>query len=62
MRCMIAIFEDFIGDFMKVFMDDFTIFGNTFNESLSNLEKVLKRCQKMSLELSWEKCYYMVKE
>lgn len=62
MRCMIAIFEDFIGDLMEVFMDDFRIFGNTFDECLMNLDKVLKRCQKVNLSLSWENYYYMVNE
>ncbi|CAH9102258.1 unnamed protein product [Cuscuta epithymum] len=62
MRCMIAIFEKFIGDFMEVFMDDFSIFGESFDECLHNLEKVLIRCEETHLALSWEKCHFMVKE
>jgi len=36
-------------------MDDFTIYGNTFEEALENLEKVLIRCQETNLALSNEK-------
>ena len=37
-------------------MDDFMAYGNTFQESLDNLEKLLIRCQEMNLSLSHEKC------
>ena len=37
-------------------MDDFTAYGNTFQEALENLEKVLIRCQETNLSLSHEKC------
>ncbi|GJT85710.1 reverse transcriptase domain-containing protein [Tanacetum coccineum] len=40
-RCMIAIFHDMCKDFMEVFMDDFSIFGNSFNSCLNNLSKIL---------------------
>ncbi|GJZ52139.1 DNA-directed DNA polymerase, partial [Tanacetum coccineum] len=30
-RCMTAIFHDMVEDFMEVFMDDFLVFGNSFN-------------------------------
>ncbi|CAH9082749.1 unnamed protein product [Cuscuta europaea] len=62
MRCMIAIFKKFIGDFMEVSMDDFSSFGESFDECLHNLEKVLIRCEETHLALSWEKCHFMVKE
>ncbi|GJU88575.1 reverse transcriptase domain-containing protein [Tanacetum coccineum] len=42
-RCMIAIFHDMIEKTMEVFMDDFSVFGNSFSTCLSNLEKMLKR-------------------
>jgi hypothetical protein len=44
-RCMMAIFSDLIEKVMEVFMDDFSIYGKTFEDCLSNLDKVLKRCQ-----------------
>ncbi|GKC14260.1 reverse transcriptase domain-containing protein [Tanacetum coccineum] len=42
-RCMMAIFHDMIEKTMKVFMDDFSVFGDSFDSCLSNLEKILKR-------------------
>nr|GEU66218.1 reverse transcriptase domain-containing protein [Tanacetum cinerariifolium] len=61
-RCMMAIFHDMIEKTMKVFMDDFSVFGNSFQTCLSNLEKMLKRCEDTNLCLNWEKSYFMVKE
>ena len=43
-------------------MDDFTAYGNTFQENLDNLEKVLIRCQEMNLSLSHEKCRMLLTE
>ena len=43
-------------------MDDFTAYGNTFQESLDNIEKVLIRCQETNLALSHEKCKMLVTE
>jgi len=40
-------------------MDDFIVYGNTFEEALENLEKVLKRCKEENLSLSHEKCFMM---
>ncbi|MGI4673531.1 reverse transcriptase family protein [Klebsiella pneumoniae] len=31
-RCMMAIFSDMVGEFLEVFMDDFSVFGDSFNE------------------------------
>ncbi|GJV68287.1 reverse transcriptase domain-containing protein [Tanacetum coccineum] len=59
-RCMMAIFQ--IEKTMEVFMDDFSVFGNSFSTCLSNLEKMLKRCEDTNLALNWEKCHFMVKE
>nr|GEZ76793.1 reverse transcriptase domain-containing protein [Tanacetum cinerariifolium] len=42
-RCMMAIFNDMIEQTMEVFMDDFSVFGNSFSTCLTNLEKMLKR-------------------
>ncbi|GKA70746.1 reverse transcriptase domain-containing protein [Tanacetum coccineum] len=41
-RCMMAIFHDMIEKTMEVFMDDFSVFGDSFDSCLSNLEKMLK--------------------
>ncbi|GJS48613.1 reverse transcriptase domain-containing protein [Tanacetum coccineum] len=40
-RCMTAIFHDMCKDFMEVFMDDFSVFGNSFDSCLNNLSKML---------------------
>nr|GEY92888.1 reverse transcriptase domain-containing protein [Tanacetum cinerariifolium] len=41
-RCIMAIFHDMIEKTMEVFMDDFSVFGNSFQTCLSHLEKMLK--------------------
>lgn len=61
-RCMASIFADFIEDIMEVFMDDFFVYGTSFNNCLNNLDKVLQRCEETNLVLSWDKCHFMVKE
>nr|GEZ70947.1 reverse transcriptase domain-containing protein [Tanacetum cinerariifolium] len=61
-RCMMAIFHDMIEKTMKVFMEDFSVFGNSFQTCLSHLEKMLKRCEDTNLCLNWEKSHFMVKE
>ena len=43
-------------------MDDFTAYGNTFQEDRDNLEKVLIQCQEMNLSLSHEKCKILLRE
>ena len=40
-RCMLAIFEDLIEDIMEVFMDDFSVYGDSFESCLRNLKRVL---------------------
>ncbi|KAK8516142.1 hypothetical protein V6N12_013549 [Hibiscus sabdariffa] len=59
-RCMLAIFSDMVEDYLEVFMDDFSVFGDNFDACLGNLAKVLKRCEKSDLVLNWEKSHFMV--
>nr|GEV22409.1 reverse transcriptase domain-containing protein [Tanacetum cinerariifolium]GEW06803.1 reverse transcriptase domain-containing protein [Tanacetum cinerariifolium] len=61
-RCMMAIFHDMIEKMMEVFMDDFSVFGDSFSSCLSYLDKMLKRSEDTNLVLNWEKCHFMVKE
>nr|GEV66934.1 reverse transcriptase domain-containing protein [Tanacetum cinerariifolium] len=61
-RCKMAIFHDMIEKTMEVFVDDFSVFGNSFQTCLSYLEKMLKRCEDTNLCLNWEKSHFMVKE
>ncbi|CAL8993232.1 unnamed protein product [Prunus brigantina] len=60
-RCMLAIFSDMIERFIEVFMDDFSVFGSSFDNCLNHLSLVLQRCQETNLILNWEKCQFMVK-
>ncbi|CAN6440999.1 unnamed protein product [Victoria cruziana] len=59
---MLSIFADMLDDTMEVFMDDFSIYGSSFDDCLQKLEKVLIRCEETNLVLSWEKSYFMVRE
>nr|GEZ10502.1 reverse transcriptase domain-containing protein [Tanacetum cinerariifolium] len=52
-RCMMAIFHDMIEKTMEVFMDDFSMFENSFSTCLTNLENMLKRCKDTKLALNW---------
>nr|GEV46724.1 reverse transcriptase domain-containing protein [Tanacetum cinerariifolium] len=61
-RCMMAIFHDMIEQTMEVFMDDFLVFRNSFSTCLTNLERILKRCEDTKLALNWEKSHFRVKE
>jgi hypothetical protein len=59
-RCMMSIFSDMVEKFLEVFMDDFSVFGSSFDNCLHNLSLVLKRCKETNLILSWEKSHFMV--
>ena len=59
-RCMVSIFSDYVEKIIEVFMDDFTVYGNSFNECLDNLAKILQRCLEFNLVLNYEKCHFMV--
>ncbi|GJZ19534.1 reverse transcriptase domain-containing protein [Tanacetum coccineum] len=61
-RCMMAIFHDMIKKTMEVFMDDFSIFRNSFVNCLSHVDKMLQRCKDTNICLNWEKSHFMVKE
>ena len=41
-------------------MDDFSAFGKSFDSCLHILDRVLQRCIKVNLVLSWEKSHFMV--
>nr|GEZ24161.1 reverse transcriptase domain-containing protein [Tanacetum cinerariifolium] len=46
---------------MEVFMDDFSVFGNSFQTCLSHLENMLKWCEDTNLCLNWEKSHFPIK-
>src|SRR3954464_15139579 len=59
---MSAIFHVFCEEIVEVFMDDFSVYGNSFDHYLHNLNNVLQRCEETNLVLNWEKCHFMVNE
>ncbi|CAA7040220.1 unnamed protein product [Microthlaspi erraticum] len=61
-RCMMSIFTDLIEEIMEVFMDDFSVYGSSFESCLGNLGRVLQRCEDKHLVLNWEKCHFMVRD
>ena len=52
-RCMTAIFSDFCEKIVEVFMDDFSVHGKSSDDCLSNLDRVLQRCEQTNLVLNW---------
>ena len=43
-------------------MDDFSVYGSSFDNCLSNLARVLERCEETNLVLNFEKCHFMVEQ
>jgi len=46
--------------FLEIFMDDFSIYRDSFDQYLHNLELVLKWYTMKNLTLNWEKYHFMV--
>eukprot|EP00253_Pinus_taeda_P010466 PITA_10466 len=61
-RAVLAIFADLVHDCVEVYMDDFSVYGDSFEHALMNLEKVLKRCIEANLSLSNKKYFMMLNE
>ena len=61
-RAVLAIFADLVHDCVEVYMDDFLVYGNSFEHALENIAKVLKRCIEANLSLSNGKCFMMLNE
>ncbi|KAK0591059.1 hypothetical protein LWI29_035067 [Acer saccharum] len=59
---MTSIFSDMVEGIIEIFMDDFSVMGNSFGDCLRNLSSVLARCKQAHLVLNWEKSHFMVKE
>ena len=55
-RCMLNISSDMVERIMEVYMDDITIYGDTFEQCLAELEAVLHICTEKNLVLNWDKC------
>ena len=51
-RSMMSIFSNMVEDTIEVFMDDFSVVGDSFERCLNNLSEVLKRCEDYNLVLN----------
>ena len=49
-----SIFNDMVERFMEVFIDDFSVFGDSFDDCLNHLKLVLAMCVEKGLVLNWE--------
>ena len=57
-KCMMSMFSNLVEEAREIFMDDFSVYGSSFEKCLENLETVLQRCQDKNLTLNWEKCHF----
>lgn len=61
-RVVLYIFSNLILDCVEVYMDNFIVYGNSFEESIEKLVKFLFRCKEVNLPLSNEKYFMMFNE
>lgn len=59
---MISIFSDYMENIIEVFIDDFTVYSDSFYRCWDNFTLVLKWYIDTNLVLNWEKCYFMVNQ
>jgi hypothetical protein len=59
---MMSIFSDYVERIIEVFMDDFKVYGDSFDKCLKILSLVLKRCFETNLVLNYEKYYFKVEQ
>ena len=52
-----SIFSDLVEEVMEIFMNDFSVYGSSFDSYLENLGIVLQRCKDKNLALNLEKCH-----
>lgn len=57
---MISISFDFIKSIIEVFIDDFTVYGYSFDNCFSGLALMLERCIETNLILNQEKYHFML--
>lgn len=61
-RAILSIFVDWINEGHEFYIDDFTPYGDAFDQALQTLEKFLERCIATRLCLSNVKCHMMITE
>lgn len=50
--CMMPVFHDLIENMMEVFMDEFSVFGDSFDHCSNNMSLVWQRCEQTNLVLN----------
>jgi hypothetical protein len=61
-QCKVRIFSDLLKSCIEVFMDDFTVYGCSFDACFDSLDRVLHRCVETNLVLNYQKCHFMVEQ
>lgn len=61
-RFMNHTFKDYIGKFMRIYIDDIVIFSNTFGEHLQHISIVLDRLAQCNIKANRDKCHFFLKE
>lgn len=58
-RVVLGIFYDLTNGFVEIYINYFTVYGETFEEALENLEKVLIQCLELTFLLAMRnvKCF-----
>ena len=46
---MMSMFSDLVEEAMEIFIDDFSVYGSSFEHCVENLETLLQRCQDKNL-------------
>ncbi|CAJ0644521.1 12712_t:CDS:2, partial [Entrophospora sp. SA101] len=61
-RMMDRVFKDYKGKFVNVYLDDITIYSQTFEEHLQHLQQVFDRLRAVDLKLGRDKCEFAKEE
>ncbi|GJS33139.1 putative reverse transcriptase domain-containing protein [Tanacetum coccineum] len=61
-RCMLAILHDMIEESVKVFKDNFSVFGSSFDHCMNNLDKMLQRLDVEKAKIESESDVYGILE
>lgn len=61
-HCMMSIFFDIVENTVELFMDDFSVIGDSFDDFLDYSSNALGRCDEKNLVIYWKKCHFMAKK
>jgi len=61
-RAMDEILEEFIDDFVVVYIDDIMIFSKSLEDHMEHLDKVLRRLQEHNLIIKLKKCKFLERD